>query len=357
MFYLECLLLFQLTYMPRTETAIARQVTTNSSVRDYFILTNLRYNLRAYITPASFDRNTADPTKYFFAVRDFDFQASCYCNGMSDQCQNAANLDKCICQKNTQGNNCELCNPLFNNKPWRYGIACEACNCSGLSQRCTYDSSKGHGVCQGCTRNTTGDFCQQCVPGYHRNSNNLCVSCGCNISGVSQGICNETTGVCICKQNVEGSRCETCKDQFFGLRAENNVGCSACNCTVQSTINESNVCNKETGQCPCSRAFSGRACDVCATSFYRSQPNNLTDCRECFCDPSGSLNTSCSNTGVCYCRPSFSGPKCETLGSSYFTASVAQSLYTSLSAIVESSVSFYYFISSLFTRQFLTSFG
>ena len=331
---------FQISYMPRTEPSIAASLTTNSSVRDYFILTNLRYVLVNYITPASFNPATADSRKYFFAIKDIDVQASCYCNGMADQC-NSTNLGKCVCQKNTQGDNCQLCNPLFNNKPWKYGIACEACNCSGLAEQCSYSYTKGHGVCQGCTSNTTGDFCHQCIPGFHRNSNNLCINCGCNLSGVvtSLGVCNESTGICICKQNVEGDKCDSCRDQFFGLTAANSAGCSACSCRQQATINGSNICDKVTGQCPCSRGFIGRTCNICANGFYSNQSVNPNECRDCLCDPYGSHNTSCTNTGQCYCRQFFSGQKCQVLSSLYFSASVEQSLYPALAAIVYTSVS------------------
>lgn len=341
-----------ISYMPRTEQAIARQLSTNSSVRDYFILTNVRYVLVSYITPASFDVRTADPTKYFFAIKDIDVQASCYCNGMSDQC-NATSLGKCICQKNTRGDNCQLCNPLFNNKPWRYGIACEMCNCSGLAENCFYSYAKGYGVCQGCTSNTTGDFCHQCMPGFSRNSNSACMSCGCNLSGVetSLGICNQSTGVCICKQNVEGSKCDSCKDQFYGLTAANNVGCSICGCRVQMTVNGSNVCNKLTGQCPCLRGFAGRICNTCANGFYSNQSVNPAECKECSCDPSGSQNSSCNSSGQCYCKESFSGQKCQIIRASYFSSSVAQSQYSALTAVVDTSAAFYRTSSQFFNSR------
>lgn len=331
----------QISYMPRVEEKIRSQLLSNSTVRNYFLFSNIRYVLHSYITPAKFGRNTADPTKFYFAIRDFDVQASCYCNGMSDKC-NTTNLGQCNCLKNTQGDNCEACQPLFNNKPWKYGTACEACNCSKLASRCIYDSSKGHGVCQGCSRNTSGDFCQQCLPGYARDSSNLCIDCHCNLSGAltTQRICNESTGVCICKQNVQGSTCNTCKDEFFGLNASNDVGCSACSCKTQSTINGSNICDKLTGQCTCTRGFNGSTCNVCADGFYGNHSIGPLECKECMCNPYGSLNISCSITGQCYCKTLFSGHDCGILASSYFSASVSQSTYTALKAVVDSSVSF-----------------
>ena len=34
-------------------------------------------------------------------------------------------LGKCICQKNTEGYNCQKCKPMYNNKPWTFGQPCE----------------------------------------------------------------------------------------------------------------------------------------------------------------------------------------------------------------------------------------
>ncbi|XP_065068970.1 laminin subunit gamma-1-like [Rhopilema esculentum] len=329
------------SYMPRTDETIMNQIQTDLTVRDYFIFTNLRYVLSSYRTPPGFDRNSAQ-LKYYFAIKNFDLQGSCYCNGMGDQCS-ASNNSKCICQKNTQGDNCQECQPFFNNKPWRYGIACESCNCSSLATSCVYDAAKGHGVCQNCTRNTTGDFCNQCLSGFHRNPQRICVDCGCDLRGVSVSgrICNETTGLCNCKQNVQGSKCDTCKEQFWGLNMSNANGCNACGCMAWATVNGSNICDSHTGQCSCRLGFAGRTCNQCRVDYYSIQSVNPTQCTACLCNPSGSMNTSCSNTGSCYCRPNYSGEKCEVLASGYYSASVSQLLFSSLQAVVSSSAAFY----------------
>jgi len=34
-------------------------------------------------------------------------------------------ISKCVCQRNTDGHNCERCLPLFNNKPYQIRQACE----------------------------------------------------------------------------------------------------------------------------------------------------------------------------------------------------------------------------------------
>ena len=46
----------------------------------------------------------------------------CNCNLHGKFCvTNALNQRVCVCEHNTQGPNCELCKPLYNNKPWKRG--------------------------------------------------------------------------------------------------------------------------------------------------------------------------------------------------------------------------------------------
>ena len=51
-------------------------------------------------------------------------------------------------------------------------------------------------------------------------------ACDCNLTGVMENsVCNETSGQCQCKFNVQGRTCDECKDTFFNLQADNSVGC------------------------------------------------------------------------------------------------------------------------------------
>lgn len=51
-------------------------------------------------------------------------------------------------------------------------------------------------------------------------------ACECDSSGSdSGGLCDEVSGQCRCKENVEGQRCDRCKPGFFGLTADDPVGC------------------------------------------------------------------------------------------------------------------------------------
>ena len=76
----------QISYVPRRDDYIATEVLKNGPVRDYFLTTNIRTVLNKFFMPSEFDRSVADPRKFYFAIRDIDIQASCVCNGMSNQC-------------------------------------------------------------------------------------------------------------------------------------------------------------------------------------------------------------------------------------------------------------------------------
>lgn len=63
----------------------------------------------------------------------------------------------------------------------------------------------------------------------------MCLACNCDsVGGISGGECEGKTdeeaglvgGRCICKKNVEGSRCSRCKPGFWNLRRDNDDGCT-----------------------------------------------------------------------------------------------------------------------------------
>lgn len=58
----------------------------------------------------------------------------------------------------------------------------------------------------------------------------LCVGwpgCVCSPEGTENGgRCDDATGSCQCKANVEGPRCDRCRRGYYGLSASNPLGCS-----------------------------------------------------------------------------------------------------------------------------------
>lgn len=129
-----------------------------------------------------------------------------------------------------------------------------------------------------------------------------CVSaCDCDPTGSRDGVmCDPLTGQCICKENVDGQRCDRCKYGFFNLRAENPDGCQgkkysersrescgltlelswqlykicvtlimcfqflACRCHALGSIGS---CDQWTGSCQCDHLASGPQCDRCVVGF------------------------------------------------------------------------------------------
>ena len=53
---------------------------------------------------------------------------------------------------------------------------------------------------------------------------------------------------------------------------------SACSCFKPGTLTGSNVCNTETGQCMCKPDVGGRDCDSCRDGFYNLQESNPFGC-------------------------------------------------------------------------------
>jgi hypothetical protein len=217
----------------------------DQAIIEHLIITNLRAHFRDLDTFGDdlIDDRHEILRKYFHAVTEWVVEGHCYCSGHSDRCIQRGNestvagkvLSGCDCQHNTQGDHCNECLPLYNNKPYQKGNSthsneCELCQCYQHSQSCVYDSNKGYGVCQNCTDNTQGDMCERCITGfYHDPMKNLsdpdsCVECNCSLSGSLSPDCNNG-GACACKANVDGAKCNMCKPGFFNLQASDPHGC------------------------------------------------------------------------------------------------------------------------------------
>ncbi|MEQ2204646.1 hypothetical protein XENOCAPTIV_016345 [Xenoophorus captivus] len=76
-------------------------------------------------------------------------------------------------------------------------------------------------------------------------------------------------GQCRCKANVEGPRCDKCKTGYFGLSADNPVGCQPCRCDHRGTVLGSSMCDAFSGDCFCKRLVIGRSCDQCLVRLHK----------------------------------------------------------------------------------------
>ncbi|XP_077458649.1 laminin subunit beta-3 [Stigmatopora argus] len=266
---------------------------------------------------------------HFFALKEMKVMGSCMCHGHASHCLLEAGnkvSPQCDCRHNTAGVNCERCEVLYNDLPWRPAEGgathtCQRCECNNHAQSChfepvLYEASgrRSGGVCDNCLHHTMGPNCDQCVPGYQLNPNSqmdrpdACIRCVCSSEGtVNGGRCDDNTGLCQCKVNVEGPRCDKCKRGYYGLSAANPMGCSKCSCSLEGSF--SGDCDPVTGQCPCRPHFHGQNCESCARGYWK--PPQFQRCELCSCDPTKSLSDTCDQlTGQCQCRSGFGGRTC-----------------------------------------------
>ncbi|XP_069007880.1 laminin subunit beta-3 [Embiotoca jacksoni] len=271
----------------------------------------------------------------FYALKEMRVMGSCMCHGHANRClpeeynapsNNIQVNPQCDCQHNTAGVNCERCADLYNDLPWAPAEesntrTCKSCECNKHSHRCHFDwavyeasGRRSGGVCEDCMHHTAGTKCDQCAPGYQPNPRSqmdrpdACIRCICSAEGtVNGGQCDDSTGSCHCKVNVEGPRCDRCKRGYYGLSASNPLGCTKCSCSPDGS--RSDVCDQLTGQCPCRPHFHGHTCDTCSKGYWK--PLLSDRCEPCSCDPTRSSSDSCDQlTGQCQCRTGFGGRTC-----------------------------------------------
>ncbi|XP_059150956.1 laminin subunit alpha-3-like [Physella acuta] len=150
---------------------------------------------------------------------------------------------------------------------------------------------------------------------------NRCIACNCEVLGVVDNnlTCSQTDtppspiGQCYCKNLVTGRRCDSCVPGYYGLISGPTPGnCTPCNCNLDGTVGQSNTCNQTSGQCPCKPNIEGVTCNACKNGFF-SFPTGQSqrDCYACNCDKGGSLSPTCDKTlGTCSCRRNITGDKC-----------------------------------------------
>ncbi|XP_030748533.1 laminin subunit beta-1 isoform X2 [Sitophilus oryzae] len=330
----------------------------SEQVQNLLKMTNLRINFTKLHTLGDdlLDKRDEIQEKYYYAITDMVVRGSCSCYGHANRCLPLPNIDpkpdmvhgRCECTHNTKGRNCEKCEDFFNDLPWRPAIgkqtnACKKCNCNNHATSCHFDAAlyeaKGNisgGVCDGCLHNTMGSNCEQCKPFFFRDPNRsikdpeVCVACDCDPRGsLDEGICDSITdpvnnlvaGSCHCKTNVDGRRCDQCKNGYWNFTSANPDGCQPCTCNILGTI-DNQGCNVETGECTCKRYVTGRDCLQCLPQYW-GLSDKQDGCQPCDCDPGGSYDNFCDViTGNCRCREHMSGRTCNLPNNQYFVASL-----------------------------------
>ncbi|XP_035013706.2 laminin subunit beta-4 isoform X1 [Hippoglossus stenolepis] len=328
------------------------------NIQDLITLTNIRVNFTRLFTLGDtlLSRRRRNPlNKYYYALYNMVVRGSCFCNGHASRCtpvdgrhgdvftQTGMVHGRCVCQHNTAGNNCERCQDFHHDSPWRPGGGdtagiCRRCNCHGHSDSCHFDDIHfeatggiSGGVCDNCRHDRMGPHCEQCRPFLFQDPQramddpHACIPCDCDAAGAhGGGLCEAQTGQCLCKENVEGRRCEHCKHGFFGLRQDDPAGCQVCRCHALGSVGS---CDQLTGSCECDSLASGPLCDRCLEGFW-GLGNSAIRCSPCDCDVGGAQSIMCSpEDGQCSCLQNMIGRRCSDPAPGFFLPSLDYFLY------------------------------
>ena len=213
---------------------------------------------------------------------------------------------------------CDACQYGYYNLTASNPDGCQPCNCNPFGSTNQYcDPVTGQCLCKD---NVDGLQCDRCMDGYWSFSEG-CIPCHCNLEGTEPPAkCDKNGGQCVCKANVEGLKCDFCKEESFGFGESETLGCVGCTCNEAGTVNGSNLCNNMTGDCLCKDNVQGATCNQCKGNTWGLSVDNEKGCIPCECDPTGTLlgdalsadELSChQNTGECSCLSNRIGRQCD----------------------------------------------
>ncbi|XP_012936274.1 uncharacterized protein LOC101856621 [Aplysia californica] len=244
-----------------------------------------------------------DTTPKSYIVSSINIKGRCDCHGNADSCTMTNDTYTCDClsSTHTQGQSCAFCenNHYRNFSSFDCPVSCQ-CNLDGVFN-VTDPCDENGGACK-CKKFVVGPQCDLCMPwtyGFNASNEEGCTECACNLTGALS--CSNITGGCDCKPNTVSGMCERCTLDHYGM--ETPDGCQACNCNTSGTINQVTQCDSVTGLCPCKDNVEGKTCSTCKGGFFKLDTANAQGCTECKCHEVGMMHSTCHrDNGQCPCR-------------------------------------------------------
>ncbi len=89
------------------------------------------------------------------------------------------------------------------------------------------------------------------------------LACDCNPYGSLSKECDPQTGQCTCKDKYVGRTCSQCRDGFGNVKA----GCRQCGCDPVGSMNDG-TCDANSGQCSCKPGVTEITCNRCLPNYY-----------------------------------------------------------------------------------------
>eukprot|EP00043_Microstomoeca_roanoka_P015852 m.159127 g.159127 ORF g.159127 m.159127 type:complete len:382 (-) comp16346_c0_seq2:3316-4461(-) len=110
----------------RPPTGSQRDYFNNDRLQAFVRLRYLRISFLAYHGPDTAVDVFGNPLQPlpFYEITSLRVLARCFCNGHASSCEimtdaNGNQQSMCACQHNTMGPECQMCQPLFNNRPYQ----------------------------------------------------------------------------------------------------------------------------------------------------------------------------------------------------------------------------------------------
>ncbi|XP_046558158.1 uncharacterized protein LOC124267286 [Haliotis rubra] len=237
-------------------------------------------------------------------ISSVTISGKCDCDGAASTCSLTSGSSAsytCMCLNQTEGDHCRSCDNGYYREETGFGCT-QSCDCDADGRNATRHCETVGGQCL-CKSNVAGARCDTCKPlTYNITKSNPegCTRSSCDAGGSSA--CNNETGECYCRTNVVNSNCSECKDKHYWTP---QTGCLPCLCDTKGTKEASGlVCDVGTGQCDCKQNVQDRQCGQCKDQFYDLSMNNAIGCSPCQCHTMGTSNTTCDkgSSGQCQCR-------------------------------------------------------